>query len=235
MVQTKKLLLATEGGQHPAWLCLVHDKGSLSIDSTLLHEREKEYFSQISSQKRASSYLMGRYAAKEAFKQAVPGAGPFRETAILNGVFGQPVMDSKLSHCYQVSISHCQGLGAALLFPETHPMGMDIERAQRGSQAMEKRMTQKELSIVKQSLTEEEVKTAPMCFWTIKESLTKFLKIGLTVDLSLLEVHSMEKKGRYYEAEFTHFPHCKALSWRMGEFIISLSLPKKTEAHLAQV
>jgi 4'-phosphopantetheinyl transferase len=93
------------------------------------------------------------------------------------GIFQQPVVVSG-KHNLQVSITHCDDFGAALAFPETDPMGIDIERigpAQRA--ALERQMTEAE---------KERMNFLPVAYdmgitllWTAKEALSKVLKLFL--------------------------------------------------------
>ena len=229
LVSVKKLTLTPEG--LPAWLCLVDEESRHSIGETILHETEKKALQKISSEKGCLGYLTGRYAAKKAFQQAVPELQNLKEMAIVNGALGQPVILSKLnpsssgqthSPSYQVSISHAQGLGGALVFPETHPMGLDIEPLQRKtSKALEKRMSQAELSLVKKFFPDQ----ALLYLWTMKESLSKVLRTGLSLDLKLLEVKTIKKVPEGYESSFTHFPQYKTLSHPQGDHIISITQP----------
>ena len=222
-----------------AWLSLVEPSHMPAAHETFLHEKEKESLSKVPSKERILSYLMGRYAAKEAFRKALPEAQNPREIAIIRGVFYQPVIVSSVGHSYQVSISHCQGLGGALLFPEIHPMGMDIETIQKkegsSSDAIKKEMTEAELFLGEKLFKRQGENVYLTCLWTIKESLAKILRTGLTLNLKLLEIKSMEKKGGCFESQFIHFTQYKTLSWKLGDHMISISLPKNTKTNLEHI
>lgn len=52
------------------------------------------------------------------------------------GILHQPLIVHPAALNLQVSISHCDELGAALVFPEALPMGLDVEHIRPARQAV---------------------------------------------------------------------------------------------------
>jgi hypothetical protein len=48
------------------------------------------------------------------------------------GTFGQPVVSYLCNSRIQVALSHCECTGAALAFPKTHPMDIDLQIYKQG-------------------------------------------------------------------------------------------------------
>lgn len=91
-----------------------------------LHIQERNYYNTLKFEKRIRSYLSGRFVAKQAIA-ALTGEDKLTHIGIQSGVFTQPIVISNKQNI-QVSITHCEDYGAALAFPEAHPMGIDLEK-----------------------------------------------------------------------------------------------------------
>ncbi|SEW51893.1 4'-phosphopantetheinyl transferase family protein [Chitinophaga arvensicola] len=164
-------------------------------------------------------YLSGRLAAKLAashFTQ-VPAA----EICIRTGVFGQPLLYCPGHSNIQVSIAHSGSHAIAVVFPEGHPMGVDIEDTRNAR--------------LLSPLTPAEATLAadPLLLWTAREALSKVLKTGLTIDLELLAVAAVSFESGFLIVTFAHFPQYKAISWMAGPMACSLVLPLRSEIDLA--
>lgn len=204
--------------------CLSH----LSFDQLFktydqfLHKEEKAYFMRLQYSKRKHSYLLGRYCAKHAISK-YNKCNDFTEIWIENGIFHHPVVMQVPNINTQVSISHTEGIGAALAFSETYPMGIDIET-----------MSSKKADIIRPHLSSSEVSLnmfetieAQFIFlWTAKEALSKVLKCGLTIPLELLEISSTEKVENIIVSNFKNFKQYKVISFCFGNLICSLVCPQ---------
>jgi len=210
--------------------------------SSFLHPKERSYFDTLQYPKRQYSYLLGRYCAKQAlfsfFKTICP-----TEVLVENGVLQQPIIyypacDNLTHSNLQVSISHTETLGAALIFPEAHPMAIDVETLDNNKNDIILSQLTKNEQELTFALSDNYVNSASQLsvefpsiqmFWTIKEALSKVIKCGLTVPFELLEVESTIQKGNYYISQFKNFHQYQALSFLLPENICSLVYPKKTE------
>ena len=79
----------------------------------LLHPEERAYFETLKFDRRKTSYLLGRMAAKHAVAELM-GEADLRSIWIDTGVFRFPVVKYAGGQNIQVSISHCGTLGVAL-------------------------------------------------------------------------------------------------------------------------
>lgn len=225
-----KILLQREQKDFDAGFCIMKGElPNLIKDISLLHPNEHAYYNTLKFDRRRTSYLLGRMAAKKAISEIVKEL-KYQSISIDFGIFQYPVV--KNIENIQVSISHCGNLGVALAFPEEHPIGVDIEKVE-----------QKKIAAIEKQISFNEFKLMLDCnlslpvgctaIWTIKEGLSKIFKTGLTMDFSLLELKSIEKVNSVYLSTFCHCAQYKAITYHSGDYVCSVILPKKTESELA--
>jgi 4'-phosphopantetheinyl transferase EntD len=189
-----------------------------------LHPKERLYFSGLAYPKRQHSYLLGRYCAKQAIA-AYTNLDTFTDVSIESGIFHQPVVNHPNYRNVQVSISHTSALGAALTFPEAHPMAIDIEEICMGKVDVIK----SQLSLAEQKLGffAEEVLNLSL-LWTAKEALSKVLKCGLMISFDLLEVEAVTQQGNATISYFKNFKQYQTLSFLLDTAVCSLVYPLET-------
>lgn len=193
-----------------------------------LHTQERHYYNTLQFDKRIRSYLIGRFAAKQSVA-ALTGAGRLSDIFIQSGIFTQPVVASDKQNI-QVSITHCDDIGAALAFPETHPMGIDIEKIDINKRTVfEGQITDHE---------QERIISLPISYdigltllWTAKEALSKVLKTGLTTPFSIFEISNMESYDNYTICYFKYFAQYKTISFSVCNYICSIVYPLKTKVY----
>lgn len=188
-----------------------------------LHPEEQAYFLKLLHPKRQQSYLLGRFCAKQAL--AIYTNNSPASIKIENGIFQQPVVCSAPYNNAQVSISHTDVLGAAIAFPETHPMAIDIETICPTKR--ETILTQLTLSEIR-LLSSDTVDNLTM-LWTAKEALSKVLRCGLGISFELLEINSIIHYTNWTLCNFKHVYPYQALSFRCGGSVCSLVYPKQTQ------
>ena len=187
-----------------------------------LHIEEKRYYETLSFEKRKESYLFGRLAAKRALMPILEELDP-RTICIKWGVFNFPYVHSRSSLEAQVSIAHCQGMAVAVGFGKQLIIGIDLEK-----------LGGNESFVLKEQMTEQEIKLtakyddAPLLLWTIKESLSKALKTGLTAPMKIYEIDSIELNEGIYSSTFINFYQYKTVSWIFKDYILSVTHPKNT-------
>ncbi len=212
-----------------ATICFCHFSPTVHCEEMLkaLHAEELQYYRTLKFEKRKESYLLGRYSAKRAVA-AFMDESNLSKILIRQGIFNQPVIFYLNEKKIQVSITHCERLGAAVAFPETHPMAVDIEKINSNkNHVLETQMTEKEKELIRTfSVPYEEMLTL---FWTVKESLSKTLRTGLTAQFHIYEVNKIEKKHDYVISYFENFYQYKALSFRLGDYVFSAVCPKKID------
>ena len=192
-----------------------------------LHPDERRAFHRLPESPRRESYLMGRFCAKQAVMEGRQMQDP---TCILvrPGVFHQPVLHCPGTNALQLSLSHCKGLGAALLFEEAHPMGIDIEIPDAIKiPVITPHLTEAEKALIL-NIRAEDSAWATTWICTAKEALGKVLRTGLTIAMPLLEVCRLQQDGDILTAEFTQFPQYKVISFPWESAIVSIALPRRS-------
>jgi 4'-phosphopantetheinyl transferase EntD len=190
-----------------------------------LHEEELDYYTSLQVEKRKKSFLMGRFCAKKAI-QLYTDIGDYRKIIIRRGVFQQPVVTMPSYSNIQVSITHCNDMGAALAFSEEHAMGIDIEKISREPTAIESILTVNERNLIKTLSLNPTV--ALYLMWTAKEALSKILKTGFTTPPQVFEISRIEIHSDYVLSEYTNFSQFMATSYQAGDYMISIVHPKRT-------
>lgn len=193
-----------------------------------LHPRERTYCSRLRFKKRITSYVVGRFVAKNAVA-ALSGQQDLTNILIQHGIFSQPIVVSGGQNI-QVSITHSEEFGAALAFPEEHPLGIDIEKIKsHTSEVLDNEMTPAERECIRSWPLSRE--TCLTLLWTAKEALSKILKTGLTTPFEILEIPKFELYDNYIVSYYRNFKQYKAVSFTIGSYAWSVAHPVKTQLH----
>lgn len=192
----------------------------------MLHPYEKEYLENVRYNARKQSYLLGRIAAKKALLELtteVPDS-----IWIDKGVFNFPVVKNVYHQDnLQVSISHCNDIGVALAFTENHPLAIDIEYINVNQcQFIKKNLTSKELMMITDLKLDKPY--GFVLLWSIKESLSKIFKTGMTMDFKLLEISNLTYNGGFYENSFVYCRQYKSISKIVNNYVVSIALPRNS-------
>lgn len=206
-----------------------YNEDNLSAFLAALHPVEKERYETFAHSKRKNSYLLGRVAAKHAISNFLKINIKPNEVHIDSGVFSFPVV--RFSHPVQVSISHCQNIAIALAYDESHPLGVDLEQ-----------IDEKKADVIKSGLNPEELQLARSLniaesvaltiIWSARESVSKILKTGITIDFKWLEINKLSSNGRTYESQFSQLMQYKVLSCISGAYVCSVALPRNTTVNI---
>ncbi|TWH49315.1 4'-phosphopantetheinyl transferase superfamily protein [Sporomusa sp. KB1] len=194
-----------------------------------LHTQERNYYNTLKFEKRIRSYLIGRFVAKQAIA-ALTGEDKLTQIVIQSGVFTQPIVISNKQNI-QVSITHCEDYGAALAFPEAHPMGIDLEKidsSQNGVLAGQ--FTEFETTRIIPLVTPYE--TGLTLLWTAKEALSKVLKTGLMTPFEVFEISRIDLCNNFTMCYYKNFAQYKAISFTIGNYMCSIVYPIKTELYV---
>jgi phosphopantetheinyl transferase len=225
---TEELLLQRPEEKFKAAICLCYVPDIMQYHEIvkLLHPQERKYYDSLKFEKRRKSYFIGRFAAKHAVS-SLAGERDFQAILIRQGIFSQPIVTYIHEQNLQVSISHCEDLGAALAFPEAHPLGIDIEKIDTDRcSVLESQMTRSEKEQIKDILCSYDRMLTVL--WTVKEALSKILRTGLTTPFHIFEVDRIEAKTDHLVAFFKNFEQYKAVSFDVGFSVCSIVYPKKT-------
>ncbi len=225
---TSTFLLQRHDKQYAASLCISRlSLNSLKVNAPdYLHVKEQPYFTSLQYSKRQHSYLLGRFCAKHAISNYLQNES-LSCILIENGVFNQPIVYHPLPTDVQITISHTDSIGAALAFPNSHPMGIDVEM-----------INETHVMTIKTQLTSIEQQKAALfsknepwictLMWTAKEALSKALKSGFMISFDLFEIEEMQQKANYVESSFKHFQQFRAISFPLAETICSVVYPAGT-------
>lgn len=151
-----------------------------------------------------------------------------RGITIYNGVFNQPIIKSDDNDNLQVSISYSHNVVVAIAFNEEFPCAIDIEMVENKNR----------LFLLKYAVERQEQKYAGyykdesiflITFWTLKEALSKVLKVRLTTKLSLFQVNSFIKRDWGFEGDYMYFNQYRFFSTNYKEFIYTIVYPKVAE------
>ena len=227
-IAVEKFVLQRPGGLFSAAIAVVNQPLSVLKDMrfSFLHKNELDFLDTIKVSKVQHSYLLGRYAAKSAL-------GAFMDHIILtdvqisSGIFQQPVLYLPEGGNIQLSIAHTGEMGMAIVFPEGHPMGVDVETIDpQQNETIREVLASGEQH--KLHLINSDISKSLTLLWTMKEALSKVLKTGLMTPFHLYEIESVECKNELVICNFINFPQYKSLSWISGKHAWSVVLPRKS-------
>lgn len=196
--------------------------------SSILSDSELAYFEGLPVLRRRTSYLLGRFAAKNALASLV-GEDDYRAISIKPGIFGQPIVHHRRSIGYDISISHNSRQAVAIAFNAGHPMGIDIEEFDSTLyETLLSAVPDEEARFLYRS--ENPSPERLLILWTAKEALSKALRCGMMTPASVLAIKSLDQCGSFrYQSVFRNFGQYKALSWVSKATVISIVLPLRTE------
>lgn len=225
-----EILLERGENNFKAAFCVINEELlELVKETDLLHPEEKTYYETLKYDRRKKSYLLGRIAAKQAVSKLLGKDQAIDSFSIQFGVFNFPVVRYVQHQNIQVSITHCDNLGIALAYPEEHPLGVDVEKIDVDKvETMKALIVDTEYDLISSCSLAE----GSTLIWTIKEALSKILKTGLTLEFKILEIETLQKEGTLYISTFKYFSQYKAVSKKVGAYICSVVLPKKTSCDL---
>lgn len=212
-----------------ASICLCKEHFELDELPDFLHPIEVKNIEEKSNLRRKRSILLGKKCAKTAFGLIDSHQTPESDYYISKGVFEQPIVHIPHENNLQVSISHSKGYGAALCFPEEHPMGIDIEALDKlKERAIETQCTEEEV----QKISEVTNQSPYAVLWTVKEALSKCIRTGMYIDFKYIEVSECEEKDGILILRFQHFGQYKAYVFFTEETCCAIVFPYKTEFDL---
>lgn len=226
---TETFIIKRPEGNSRVAICFFHVPLSLSIDEIeeVWHPQEEAYYKTLKFEKRKRSYLIGRYAAKQAIGAFVQEKN-LRSILVEQGVFNQPIVRCGVEHNIQVSITHCDELGAAIAFSEAHPMGIDLQEINANRRdLMESQATEGEKKIM--TMLSRPYDMFLTLLWTAKEALSKVLRTGMMTPFTIFEMSTVEIQDDFYVGNFLNFAQYKTISFEIGHHVCSLVVPKKTE------
>ena len=197
------------------------------LTTLFLSADEISAFNSIKGDNNRKNFLKSRFITKLTVAQHFSKAD-LTSIQLRHGVFDFPLIECRELPAVQVSISHSGDTVACIVFPDEHPMAIDVEEIKEGSKdEIATQITKEEKELFK-GLSENE-DTFFTRLWTIKEALSKVLKTGMTASFELYKIDSIKHNNGFCLSTFTNFIQYKAVSYNYGNSIVTVVLPERTE------
>ncbi len=178
---------------------------------------------------RRLSFLLGRYAAKEAICEML-AVKDKTLIEIRSGVFNQPIVVHEGKEQLAVGIAHTDTYAVGICYSEDHPLGIDIEAINsKNTDMIIDQLTQSETTILTTTFCKDQLSIGTTLFWTIKEAMAKCIKTGLMTPLSVFEIDEVKKTEKGFVATFSNFGQYKALSYVVEEMVLTIVTPKNSD------
>jgi 4'-phosphopantetheinyl transferase len=192
-----------------------------------LHPEEKAYYQSSLVKKRKKSFLLGRVCAKASYLQAIPQQDASKIN-IRTGIFKDPVLQNQSATQWQIGITHSNTIAAALVFPATHPMAIDVEEWDtKRTKTMKTQCEAEELHCLEE-IGLSSAKACAVC-WTAKEAVSKALRTGMTCPFELFGIKAIKPQADGgITGLFTNFCQYQFRSWVIEDKVLSIVLPKRT-------
>jgi 4'-phosphopantetheinyl transferase len=205
--------------------CLVQASlsGITNIRNTFLHESEEKRFQEYSHNLRKKSFLLGRFAAKKALRNYMSNNCKETEFCIKNSVTGEPIIEDK---GLTISISHSGNIGAAIVTSNFIKIGLDIEHALNFLEIDNCFYSEAEFELLSNVYIGYNKYIIKGFIWAAKESLVKFLGIGFTIPLNILEVSAATYKDSMLHLNFKNFTTIITTLVHCENIILAISTSK---------
>ncbi len=229
-----KLKLTRENWHSTAFLRLSEPNAYTKLlAEKYLHKSEYEIFDGFEYEARKKSFLQGRYVAKKALSHFLEEPD-LTKIIVKSGVFNQPMLNYPIAEPPGFSISHSLSGTCCLVFPQEHPMGIDIQsKVDYAIEAIDSQLTDEEKMLSRRSDMRDDIFYIKL--WTIKEALSKVLTTGLTSPMEIYEIDNISKKDEFYYSTFKNFTQYKAISFIWAGNVCSFVLPLKTKCDLDEL
>ena len=187
----------------------------------VLSHHELEKYDSFKVESGRIEYLLGRCSAKRAYLNLIDKNVAYNEIDIRNGIFEQPYIVGEAD--FDVSISHSQNIGGAIVFDRAFPMGFDLEV-----------IDEMKVKTIQVSVSDDELEhlngdyeSNITAIWCMKEALSKAIRTGLTIPLDLLKISDVKRDGKFLECHFENFSQYKAIAEIAGTYAMSIIYPQQ--------
>lgn len=199
----------------------------LSDAGSVLRGSERSYFRRLTHRRRQESFLVGRWVAKHAVASWAD-SGDVAGVEIIRGVFDQPLVRGAQTEGCRVTISHDEHWAAALVFPDAHPMGIDVETVDPSRlETIDRQLTRVERSWMGSAPDPALCATA---LWTAREALSKAVGCGLTVPSSALALREFSGLAPgSWAGTFTQFSQYQVRTILANRTLLSIVLPRRSD------
>lgn len=196
---------------------------------TYLDMDEKDYYNKLKYDARKTSYLLGRVSSKRAIASYMD-CNDYKSISIEKGIFCNPIVKCN-NHNITVTITHTKHIGMAAATKEFYPIGIDIEGIDKHyTKAIKTQLTDNEIQLVEQHSLGAEVGFVTL--WTIKEALSKVLRIGFLTSLKTYEVERIEGNDYCINGYYKNFKMFKSTTYKVDKYLVTICYPAKCDLKL---
>lgn len=189
------------------------------------HPLEWRRINRLTGEKRKMEYILGRGACKLALSILLQHSN-VADLIIESGVFGQPVLNFFSDQHPELSISHTDGLAAALVADRGCPIAIDVEKLNgRSVDHLSYGITESDLQQFSQ--IQFSIDHIYLRAWTIKEALSKVLRCGITAPFSLFDIQSIIFLDQHtLQCRYKNFPQYNCYSWKIDDYLLAMVTPR---------
>ncbi|MBK6265309.1 4'-phosphopantetheinyl transferase superfamily protein [Marivirga sp. S37H4] len=162
-------------------------------------------------------------------KQISPKAQGIR---VEKGFFGDPLLIHESESSYQASVSHSSSITGVIVTNACIPIGLDIEKIKPRDYKCY--FTDGERSLI-QAHDKFYQPALETLLWATKEALSKAIRLGFTVDVSIYTVKSIQIKDGIVFFKFVHFPRfqCQGIIME-DEYALAIAYPLEVDLLLTE-
>ncbi|MDX1702168.1 MAG: 4'-phosphopantetheinyl transferase superfamily protein [Melioribacteraceae bacterium] len=194
------------------------NKSDFSLYYSQLNDAERDIYNSLKFEKRKLEWMAGRLAAKKAFSKFCDKMkmSKIENVTILNNNDRAPYFKEYPE--LQLSITHSNEFALAAVSKE--PIGIDLECIDSGSPILLNYFfSEKETQLIQnESETEEEVKASITKYWTRKEAVAKYLKLGMQMNF-----RSIDTTADYLSVNNNSNDFIKLISYKMNNYYLSVA------------
>lgn len=203
-------------GKGIASVCFLELRENLNDSDVcdILSTSEREIFLNFKSLSAKTSYFLGRCASGLALQYQ---ENRMSDIIIRNGVFGQPIISDS---AYDISITHTKKISACIVYDKFYIFGIDAEPKNEDFKEIVQFFDSNEIELINQYGN-----SSFIIAWTLKEALSKAIRCGISIPLSILDIKKLTPYNDLFICEFSNFPQYKGVSLEWNEYRISLVYP----------
>ncbi|GHU15327.1 hypothetical protein FACS189449_12880 [Alphaproteobacteria bacterium] len=179
-------------------------------------------FNKYEFPKKRMSYVLGRLSAKMA-ANALIQKDSIRSIKISNAIPGNPIL---LNENYDLAMAHSGELGVSICHSRDIIVALDIEHIDNFRYRLSL-----DLDFFKTNgAFFDDTECGKCTLWTILESASKYMKIGISADFSIFDVSSSKSiDNKYVITELKHFPSILVISFAFKRVVLSICVCKKMD------
>ena len=168
-----------------------------AVDLATLHPNERLRYDAMGSDVAKQQFALGRCLAKQSYCELSGDDRDVADIEIRNGCHGHPYVSGS---DFQVSVSHCKAAVVAVCSEPGAIIGIDVETLDRSTTAIRRYCSEEERTLV--PIDDDDY--AYLCLWSLKEALSKALRLGFLIDFRMLAISECHEKDGCYGCKFSH-------------------------------